>query len=514
MLLSLAEYDFEIKHIPGIRNVIADYGTRQIKVTEWDKPTADDPEGLHELMVMEEGENMFSTKQMGEKDREQLRKMSMDTRDERGVLLVKHMGKEYIWIPHCNRRALFWELHSKLHEGITKMLEKLREERIYWPNADKEIREFLSQCVCTIKKDDKPRAYTEKVRITAKQSLHILARDLYTYNDEEYFTAICIFSTYSWAKRVKNKEATTILEAYEEFCNTHQEPELISCDNGPEFGMIKTEKIDNPSFHPQANGVLERLHRELGKQCRIHGKNPEEIMEILNTVDANNMMKEFLQNEFLQTIATMTQCKTREFVYNDLLWRHVNRRSRGKHEDTYTGPHRVMQRAGRFSYYITSHKNISRSIQVNVNDMKKFSIPDTTGWRIGKKHFDEAVNELRVEVKNDEVMISFQRIDAMVQDMIDGKLDHIQFFVIPDWPCMTWYKRLHQEIEAEAIKLKKEEDVLVDGKNRPLGKFAWENWLFARPISGSKGKKEKKVQLTVTDGEIRHDVGKELGSGN
>ena len=156
MLLSLAEYDFEIKHIPGIRNVIADYGTRQIKVTEWDKPTADDPEGLHELMVMEEGENMFSTKQMGEKDREQLRKMSMDTRDERGVLLVKHMGKEYVWIPHCNRRALFWELHSKLHEGITKMLEKLREERIYWPNADKEIREFLSQCVCTIKKDDKP----------------------------------------------------------------------------------------------------------------------------------------------------------------------------------------------------------------------------------------------------------------------------------------------------------------------------------------------------------------------
>ena len=185
-----------------------------------------------------------------------------------------------VWVPKQSKRALFWEVHSPQHLGITKMLSSLKDYKIYWHHAAQELGEFLSQCLCTVKKDNTPRSYSEKAPISARYPLHILAIDLYTYKQVEYMTAICIFSTYFWAKKLDNKEAETVRQAYEEFCNLHKEPDRVSCDNGPEFNLISTEKIDNPSFHPQSNGILERLHRELGKQCRIHNKRPDEIMDI------------------------------------------------------------------------------------------------------------------------------------------------------------------------------------------------------------------------------------------
>ena len=64
---------------------------------------------------------------------------------------------------------------------------------------------------------------------------------------------------------------------------------------------------------------------------------------------------------------------------------------------------------------------------------------------------------------NKAVMIDFNSIEALIDDVIDNKLPHIQFMVLPDWPCMAWYKRLHNEVKA----------------GKALGMFAWERWLFA-----------------------------------
>ena len=48
---------------------------------------------------------------------------------------------------------------------------------------------------------------------------------------------------------------------------------------------------------------------------------------------------------------------------------------------------------------------------------------------------------------------------------------------------MTWYVRLHEKITAEAIKLPNEEDLFIDKTNSPLGVFAWDSWLFYRPMA-------------------------------
>ena len=49
MLLSTTEYTFKVLYLPGIKNILADFGTRYIDISEWDKPRENDQEGLHEL---------------------------------------------------------------------------------------------------------------------------------------------------------------------------------------------------------------------------------------------------------------------------------------------------------------------------------------------------------------------------------------------------------------------------------------------------------------------------------
>jgi len=167
--------------------------------------------------------------------------------------------------------------------------------------------------------------------------LHILAIDLYLFGDSIYFTAICIFSKFSWVKQVPNKNAATILKAYSEFCQIYAEPELISCDNGGEFNLIETEKTNHPSDHPASNGIVERFHQELGKMARIFDMPPDQVYEKLNTTTAELQLNSYLKSKYHDGITCVINYKTRKFHYGDLIWRSVPRRKREKQQDTFTG---------------------------------------------------------------------------------------------------------------------------------------------------------------------------------
>ena len=43
MILSTVEFIFLIEYFPGVKNVIADFGSRFIDPSEWDEPSEDDP---------------------------------------------------------------------------------------------------------------------------------------------------------------------------------------------------------------------------------------------------------------------------------------------------------------------------------------------------------------------------------------------------------------------------------------------------------------------------------------
>jgi hypothetical protein len=342
----------------------------------------------------------------------------------------------------------------------------------------KDIEHFLSQCCCAIKKVDKPHKYSTNVHITANHPLHTVAIDLYTFDGKLYFTALDIYTKLSWVAEVNDKQSSTILKAYERFISLYAEPVWLSCDNGSEFSLITTPRTLHPSEHPESNGVLERFHKELGKMARILEAQPDLIYERLNSEKSVAEIASYLENLQRDPLHCVMVYQARKFHYNDLVWRAVPERKREKAANTYTGPHRVINQTGKFSYEVTSHLGRTKLIHININDCKRFYFPDTTNWVLNPSYFTDAVSTLGSTVRAEVALLNFSVLPTLVSDVLQGKKLAFHFFVVPEWPCMDWYKPLHDNVTAEAVKLPDEPDLFLTTEGKPIGKLAWSNWLF------------------------------------
>jgi len=256
------------------------------------------------------------------------------------------------------------------------------------------------------------------------------------------------------------------------------EPEHVLCDNGGEFEEIQTDKLTTPSNHPQANSVLERFHKELAVMSRVHNCTPEIAVKYLRSQQSKLVFFSALKIRHSDSTCCPVAANERVFHEHELVWRHVPRRSRKKHEDIFTGPHRIMKRLGRYTYKMTSSKTASmnRPMKVNLNDIKKFVIPDTANWKLNPKYFDPAAEKLNCK-ESTPVILDFNKLDTFTLDSI-AYGSSPKLFVIPDWPCMAWYKPLHDLVEAEAVRLEDEPDLFLDSNGNPVGSFAWKHWLF------------------------------------
>jgi hypothetical protein len=483
LLLATMEYSFDVNYLPGVRNVIADYGSRYIDHSEWDKPQPGDADGIHELFAFTMDGNVdiyqhILVKEISEADLHQLQLVKLSCEFKNNLITVQIKNRAKYYVPIDKRRTLFWLLHKDLHEGSTKLLEALRTANLYWPLMQSDIEKFLSQCFCTNKKSNVPHKYSEKVPITADYPLHILAIDLYGYGESLYFTALDICTRFSWVSQVEDKQPTTILKVYQRYIQHFAEPTWVSCDNGAEFNLIATKKTSHSSEHPQSNGVIERFHLELGKLARVFESTPDQVYQKLNTEQSTAQFHSHLGKLLLQPVNCAMTYTTRKLHYNELVWRLIPKRRRTKAEDTFSGPHRILNKVGKFSYELTSHLNRVATMQVNINDLKKMHIPDTRSWQLNPHVLREALEELGTLVTNPDVLLDFHAIGSLVTDIMQGRTINVDYFVVPDWPCMEWYKPLHEYVTAEAVKLPAREDLFLSDDGQPLGRFAWDHWLF------------------------------------
>ena len=115
---------------------------------------------VEDIWVPEEILHQVSHLHFSDRDNKQYQQMKVDKKQTDEFKLVKLHDEWKIYVPSDARRSLFWLLHSDLHSSSTKILADFHELGLYWPKAASTVDEFLSQCLCTLKKDSKPHPYS------------------------------------------------------------------------------------------------------------------------------------------------------------------------------------------------------------------------------------------------------------------------------------------------------------------------------------------------------------------
>ena len=248
MILSTSEFDFEIQHVPGSKNIVADFGSRYISESEYpvDSNLKEDFvfTWIHEQTIYPVPS--IAIQHLCTEDNEQL--SSYSTEEKNGRLVYSIQNKPFIYVPIKSQRAFFWSFHFPRHFGITKMIDTMKEAGYSWPQMEKKLQEYLTQCACAKQKHNASPKYKITKHRQSRKPMHIVCIDIYKYNDEHFFTAMDLYSKFSFCIIIVDETQSSIIDAFLEFTSLYGNPQILLHDN--QFNFLPGVHSSTPSNHP------------------------------------------------------------------------------------------------------------------------------------------------------------------------------------------------------------------------------------------------------------------------
>lgn len=220
-----------------------------------------------------------------------------------------------IYVPKTSRYCLMKLAHDDPtfggHLGIKKTFNKLK--RFWWPGQHKEVEAYVKSCnICQMFKEPvgSPPGLLHNIKVSRVfEHLHldIVGHFKPTCRGNLYIiTATDAFSKYAFARACQNIRTAELIRFLEEcIISIHGKPEVIVTDRGTQFTSndwkIAMEKLKikhnlTSSYHPQANGIDERLNGTLVRILRTYvseeqGDWDEKLkwaLYVYNTTDHNS----------------------------------------------------------------------------------------------------------------------------------------------------------------------------------------------------------------------------------
>lgn len=190
------------------------------------------------------------------------------------------------YVPKCNRRTIFNNLHNLSHPGI-RASQRLITTRYVWPSMNKDIRNWAKSCPscqkCKISRHCHSPPGTFSAPDARFSHVHIdIVGPLPASNGYNYLlTCVDRFSRWPEAFPIVNMTAETIAETFiAGWIARFGVPTTVTTDRGRQFEsalftnflkMLGCRRIRTTAYHPQANGLVERLHRQLKAALMCHG---------------------------------------------------------------------------------------------------------------------------------------------------------------------------------------------------------------------------------------------------
>ena len=227
------------------------------------------------------------------------------------------------YVPQQFRRAVFNSLHDLSHPGI-RATQRLVTARFFWPGMNTDVRHWTRSCLRCQR--SKIYRHTTTPLTTFNNPdvrfdhIHLdLVRPLppsqgYTY----LLTCIDRFTRWPGAIPISDSSADTVAQAFiSRWIARFGVPSTITTDRGQQFEStlwtqlmtpLGTRRIRTTAYHPIANGLVERFHRQL-KAALKYSQNPIQWIKALPMVLLG----------IRTTLKQDLKCTTAEMVYGTTL---------------------------------------------------------------------------------------------------------------------------------------------------------------------------------------------------
>ena len=241
-LQSLEEYNFQLNHVPGKENIVADTLSRSC-------PTVDP----------DQSDKSFSCSTFSQREKR------IVPPDQILETIRRH--------------------HEYGHLGVKKTVSSILNSNLYFPGMFSKVRRFVNQClICAQNKSYSSRCSVGRLPKEEVSPFEVVSIDIVgplktSINNHRYIlTMIDSASRWAEATPLSNIRADTIAKALTR-CWIHRfgAPRYFLSDCGTQFTssifkelakQFKFQHKHTTVYHPQGNSIVERLHREIKDRLR------------------------------------------------------------------------------------------------------------------------------------------------------------------------------------------------------------------------------------------------------